>query len=148
MAGKVSDESELLIDKLKEENKTLRGVLRQAGVQMKFKATIDQLKQVAVNAVNASVPIGMGHMHYKPGNYDPKHIEVGSDGFVNIDYFQGRMVKLNLYKIKDSEDMYLIPNGSICNPDKEYQSWCRKYPTYKNLLIASGIKPEDILMEG
>lgn len=66
---------------------------------MKFNATEEQVKQIAANAVNASVPVGMGHIHFRPGDYAPEDIEVTEFG-VEIDYFHGRMVKLYIKPCK------------------------------------------------
>lgn len=102
---------------------------------MKFHATNDQLREIAALAFNASIPMGMGFLHYVPGTRrgaDFAHINVG--GGLNLDYVEGRMVKLNLYREED---------GSLTTPAQDprvdYQSWAVRYPTYAALLSAAGV---------
>lgn len=96
--------------------------------KVKFKATEEQVKQMAVNAIKASIPMGLGHLQY-----DQDHIIVAdmikteSRGCF-VDYFFGRMVKLNIFK--DGENEWSIRNELY--PD--YQSWCRKYKDGKDLV--------------
>lgn len=112
---------------------------------MKFKATIEQIKIISANAINASSPVGMGVMHYVPGDFSPEDLMMAKDDRVEMDYVQGRMVKLYIFK---DGDLWSIPNGSIINPDPEYQSWAKVYPTYMDLIKSAGIKDEDIINEG
>jgi hypothetical protein len=93
---------------------------------VKFKATKEQVKQIAANAINASLPMGMGFLHYQSGNnFTVDDIE---DGELYFDYVQGRMVKLSIHDL--GEDEYEIAD----NPTSDYQSWCRTYPTTEALV--------------
>lgn len=93
-----------------------------------FKATDEQVKQIAVNAVQASKPIGMGFLHYNPSKkYNSSDFTIGHSG-IDLDYINGRMVKLYLWKIDDG--IWKI-NGKA---QSDYQSWVHKYPTYEDLL--------------
>jgi hypothetical protein len=111
---------------------------------MKFKATIEQIESIALNAINASTPAGLGHLHFTDGDYSKNDIQMATLDKVDMDYVGGRMVKLSMFK---KDDFWHIPNGSICNPDNAYQSWCSKYPTYRSLIMSAGVKIEDIVME-
>lgn len=95
-----------------------------------FTATEDQVNQIIANAINASVPFGMGYLHYEKRDYTPAEIAsyrtvaTSSTGHLDIDYFFGRMVKLHLQKNDD--------NTWDMRPDvfrEDYQSFCRRYPT-------------------
>jgi hypothetical protein len=111
---------------------------------MKFKATIDQIRVTAALAVNASRPFGMGVLHFQPKEYKPDEIDLNFDQFghkfgkeegsVNLDYYEGRMVKLRIKNL--GNDTWEIPNNK---PAWDYQSWASKYPTYEALLSAAGI---------
>ena len=93
---------------------------------MKFKATEQQVKQIAANAINASKPMGMGIFHYNSGSvFTDLDIE---DDELYFDYVEGRMVKLNIRDLGDGE--YEIAD----NPTSDYQSWCRTYPTTEALV--------------
>jgi hypothetical protein len=95
---------------------------------VQFKATPNQVKEIAVNATKASRPVGMGTLHF-----DSTHKFSVDDFLVDkkglfLDYVQGRMVKLNIWRI--SEDVWETSDTTY----NDYQSWCAKYPTYQDLL--------------
>jgi hypothetical protein len=93
---------------------------------MKFKATNQQVKQIAANAINASKPMGMGFLHFQAdNNFTADDIE---DGELYFDYVQGRMVKLRIRDLGNGE--YEIAD----NPTSDYQSWCSTYPTTEALV--------------
>jgi len=95
---------------------------------MRFKATEQQILQMAANAVNASKPMGMGFLHYQPNNqFKPEDFIIKKNGLY-LDYVQGRMVKLFIHKIEDNEWEV------IGEPRCDYQSWCSKYPAYEDLI--------------
>lgn len=105
---------------------------------MKIKATKSQVAQIAVNAIKASTPMGMGWMHYNPNQtIREEDIKFYSDG-IEIDYFSGRMVKLSIKQLK--EDVWNVLNEL---PKIDYQSWAGKYPTCKDLV--SSVKGVEIL---
>ncbi len=93
---------------------------------MKFKATKQQVKEIAANAINASTPMGMGFLHYQADTkFGPEDI---SDEQLYFDYVQGRMVKLSIRDLGNDE--YEIAD----NPTSDYQSWCGIYPTTEDLV--------------
>lgn len=93
-----------------------------------MKLTDNQARQMAANAVNASVAVGLGYVHYQKNVYTPEDVQqcVTEKG-IYVDYFDGRMVKLRI--LKEGDD-WVIP---LRAPDFDYQSWCREYPTYQDL---------------
>jgi len=100
---------------------------------MKFKATIEQIKQIAANAVNASDPGGpqsMGWLHHTDKVFQPTDITM-RDNMLSLDYVQGRMVKLHMRCVNTEEQIWEV-SGSVPRPD--YQSWYRTYPTFASLL--------------
>ena len=98
---------------------------------MIFTATEQQVKEIALNAIQASRVVGMGvyqDAHFKGVPLGVDDIELDKKGGVYIDYFRGRMVKLcinkkgnNTWEIRDTVDI-------------EYQSWGEKYSTAKDLV--------------
>jgi len=96
---------------------------------MEVQLTEEQAKQLAANAINASKPMGMGWLHYTPTSYTLEDAaRCISDRGINIDYFEGRMVKLY---VRRNGDMYSFNDGE---PRGDYQSWCVEYPTYQALI--------------
>jgi len=102
---------------------------------MKFVATEDQVRQMAVNAVKASSPMGMGYLHFDAdAEFHTDDFPIDNFG-LNLDYIQGRMVKLTLRKLENNE-------WETCGrdtPTPDYQSWVRKYPTYEDLCASVGV---------
>lgn len=100
-----------------------------------FKATDEQAKQIAVNAIHASEPVGMGLLHYVPGDHwTTENIPLDDLGTtINLDYVQGRMVKLYMKKGESGTWAIKDLNGL---PNVEYQSWAKKYPTYDDLILS------------
>jgi len=94
---------------------------------------------LAWNACNR--PFGMGVLQdnpgatkeevwenaYNKGDYSGGRTFLNNDNDVDADYVFGRMMKLYF---KVSEKTIDIPERE-CQSD--YQSWCTKYPTYKDL---------------
>jgi len=100
-----------------------------------------QLASLVTKVINASKPVGAGFIHYVNKNYTEDEIkgvlrlpwENPSVKDIHVDYFGGRMVKLNMWYKKEDEDK----NYYEVRPDLdiEYQSWCSKYKTWEDLLI-------------
>ena len=95
-------------------------------------------KQMVWLAFQAAVPVGMGRMHAESASaadivdvwrvtYSPSRNEVQAD------YVFGRMTKLFI-RINEA-DGYIEHSESTPHP--EYQSWCRRYPTYADLIVAA-----------
>lgn len=104
---------------------------------IKFTATPEQIRLIGSHAASASKPVGMGFMHYKPGIIPPDMFKLPTDEF-HLDYVQGRMVKLHIWKRGDHWEMR-------DETDPEYQSWCDEYQTATDLLRSvSGV---DVLEE-
>lgn len=101
---------------------------------MNFKATEEQIKQIAANAVNASSPMGMGFIHATDKKFTPDEFEIPETGTFSLDYVQGRMVKLTLW---NKDGVWKTPDRA---PDIEYQSWMKKYPTYEALVKSAGVE--------
>lgn len=108
---------------------------------MIFKANKKQLREVAVAAVNASMPIGLGFLHYEPSRVftvdDFKYVD-GKDG-LHLDYVQGRMVKISFYPVEGRKGYYSQWRDET---DHNYESWHGTYTTYTKLLAVAGITPE------
>jgi len=99
---------------------------------MKFKATEEQVAQMAANAINASKPMGLGFLSADMGKtYTPqdalKAIDIHAGrGGLYLDYVDGRMVKLNIHH----------KNGIWEMDDRlfeDYQSWSKTYSSAKAL---------------
>ena len=100
---------------------------------IKFKATKEQVAQICANAINASLPMGMGIYQYNPQHtFTAKEclglVPDNEGGYCSLDYVEGRMVKMHIKKAGDSWE---INNLKV---SEDYQSWGRKYPTYDVLL--------------
>jgi hypothetical protein len=68
--------------------------------------TLNKWLKSWVNAINASIPMGMGFIHYEPGNISTEEFlkAAHAENFRSIDYYRGRMVKIHAQK--DSERFY------------------------------------------
>jgi len=97
---------------------------------MKFKATKQQVLEIAASAVNASIPVGMGLLHYEERDYTPAEMEeFFNKNYLAMDYVHGRMVKMGIEFFPDegvAEINDLVHQG--------YQSWARWYPTVLDLV--------------
>ena len=106
---------------------------------VEFEATEEQLLQIMANAVNHSSPAGLGFLHYQMKNYKPEEMKryIFNEGclYSDIDYADGRMVKLAIFK-GDKDGTYKIREGF--SPD--YQSFMHRYPTPQNLIASVGIE--------
>lgn len=96
---------------------------------MQFKATKKQVQQIAVNAIEASQPMGLGHLHFKDKeDFKPDMVPVNEEG-LTLDYVGGRMVKL-----------WFKREGNVWETTgvarSDYQSWVSKYPTYRDLVLS------------
>ena len=98
-----------------------------------FKATEEQILKLGANAVNAASPMGMGFLHFQEKEYTAEDIgPCLSEWGLDIDYFEGRMTKLHIRREKDGWD-------EPGEPRSDYQSWCSKYPTFKDLAQSVGV---------
>lgn len=98
---------------------------------IRFQATNEQVTALMANAINASIPMGLGGLHFQPGDIDPKVFESDVEsGDVYADYYQGRMVKLGFRR--EGDDWI----SHIETPRNDYQSWASKYPTMTDLLAS------------
>jgi hypothetical protein len=94
---------------------------------MKFKATEQQIKEIAVKAITYSKPLGLGFFEaLGEMNIKPEDIELNEYG-LDLDYEQGRCVKLF---IRRGEGYWHI--DQIADP--EYQTWARRYGSNETLI--------------
>jgi hypothetical protein len=98
-------------------------------MKMELNITERQALQLMANAVNASIPMGMGYLQHEEKEYtaDDMRAEMDAKGGIDFDYFRGRMVKTGIEKTATG---YRLSDGK---PHSSYQSWARKYPTYQAL---------------
>ncbi|MEG4964471.1 MULTISPECIES: hypothetical protein [unclassified Microcoleus] len=103
-----------------------------------FKATEQQVIQIAVNAIRYSRPIGLGYLEALR-ELDTKlgDIEL-EDGNLDLDYVAGRCVKLFIRNI--GGEMWEIAQS----PTRDYQTWVSKYPT-NEALVESVVKCDRLL---
>jgi len=103
---------------------------------MKFKATEDQVKNLMAVAVNASKPMGLGFVSYT----DKVFAVDDFDLIGHLDYVEGRMVKLYIFR-ELGDDNWSVNKYSHFNniPNIGYNSWASIYPTYEELFNAAGI---------
>jgi len=92
-----------------------------------FKATEEQIKQIAANAVNASIPMGMGFLQATNKEFKSTEFDLTKSG-LNLDYVQGRMVKLTINRLENNK--WIIVGSARA----DYQSWVSKYPTNRALV--------------
>lgn len=99
---------------------------------MIIQATDEQVVEMGKLAILASIPMGMGILHY---DRDLKsadiEIAVNTSGLY-IDYYQGRMVKFNGHKSADGWSF----SDEIRD---DYQSWKCRYPSYQSLFDAARV---------
>jgi len=96
---------------------------------MKFEATEQQIKEIAVKAITYSKPLGLGFFQALGEiNIKPEDIQLDEDG-LDLDYVKGRCVKLFIRRG--------LPEGSwhIDNiADPEYQTWAHRYGSNETLV--------------
>jgi len=98
---------------------------------MKFTATEKEVRKICINAIKASKPVGLGFLHYSDEvKTKEDDILISMKTFFDLDYIEGRMVKLGIRKI--GENLWETMGGD--KPNVEYQSWCSTYPTYESLV--------------
>ncbi len=110
-----------------------RQTLDSKKMTFQFKATEQEVIQIAVNAIRYSRPLGLGYLEalkeldIKLGDIDLE------DGILDLDYVAGRCVKLFIRNI--GGEMWEIAE----HPTRDYQTWVGKYPT-NEALVESVIK--------
>lgn len=100
-------------------------------------------KRILFLAYEASSPMGMGFLHYKPdgvsedqlwqeqrGGFRPCNVG-GQD--IYADYAHGRMMKL--WGFSFTADSVTFDDERV--PQSDYQSWCGRYPTNEALVTAA-----------
>ncbi len=116
----------------------------------RFHATLPQLIQLCSHAINASTPRGMGFLDAKPGMVSLSDVELAVrcsleargrpslyEAMISIDYFQGRMVKLHMFK---EQGFWVLPA-----PHPDYQTWFVFYSSALDLLLS--VPGIDILLD-
>ena len=100
---------------------------------LRVKLTDNQVKMVMALAVNASCAVGLGLLHFKNKEFTSDEFTIPDHGTCNLDYVEGRMVKLSMARQDDDTWEVGWPN----DPRSDYQSWCSTYPTYEILIEAA-----------
>lgn len=118
--------------------------------EMILKVTTDEMKKMAVLAINASSPMGMGFLHFKNKEYTMADLEnylkdtgifggnaVGKNPKngvteIQLDYVEGRMCKFHAKK--DSDTAWEVWPDQL---QYDYQSWKGVYPTWEKLKEAA-----------
>lgn len=117
---------------------------------IRFRATDGQMIKMINNAVQESEAVGMGVF---PFNFDTKfemgdYIKIKDNSYVSIDYYEGRMVKLDFSRMVKLDGDVVFEINDWCEPRYDYQSWCVKYPTYRDLLESANIEIIEYDMKG
>ena len=128
-------------------------VTKKVLIMLKFKATEEQVLEMIRNAINSSLPVGMGYLHYEDVLYTIDDLKqrlsrtINRDGQIEycVDYFHGRMVKLSVYsKYIDGEVWWVLPyteNGF----SSDYQSFADMFPTPSELLASVNLPDHTVL---
>jgi hypothetical protein len=95
---------------------------------MEFKATEQEIKEIAVKAITYSKPLGLGFLRAGEIDIKPESIKLDEYGLA-LDYVKGRCVKLFIRRG--------LPEGSwhidnTANP--EYQTWAHRYGSNEALV--------------
>ena len=86
--------------------------------------------------------MGMGFLHYdEDRSFDKKDIKLGA-AVTSLDYVQGRMVKLTIFRFKDAPNTWSTPHQP---PTVDYQSWADVYRTYEDLIESAGITELEVI---
>lgn len=105
-----------------------------------FKATDKQIATMCALATNASKPVGMGIIHYNPDTAwtedDFFKLVRGERQWVNLDYIEGRCVKVSLWRGEKRNEWKYAAH----EPNANYQTWIDEYPTFPDLMKAAGIE--------
>ncbi len=106
---------------------------------------------MAVLAVNASKPVGNGHLHYRPGDFTLETLreEIKKDGTsmfsklgpdeVDLDNVQGRRVKFHAKLLQPKDLLLGIEEWNFFPepPFPTYNTWADKYPSWEELRKAA-----------
>ena len=105
---------------------------------IRFKATEEEVRQIAVNAIKASKPVSQNAWTAEIAELtaleqpslalEPAEIKVQVDG-IFYEYYQGRSVKLRIYQV--NQQVWEIPKAIT-----EFQSWAATYPTTEALILS------------
>ncbi len=103
-------------------------------MNIRFRATDEQVTQMAANAVNASSPAGLGYLHFKGDHVftADEFKESVTERGLSLDYVEGRMTKLNIRRLDN--DLW----EGWDEPRSDCQSWAYKYPTLSLLVVSAG----------
>jgi hypothetical protein len=95
---------------------------------MIFKASEDQIRQIAARATQTALPLGLGIFQYSSEHvFNPEDFTLEDRG-LSLDYVKGRCVKLYIHRLPDSE--WEITDSF----SQDYQSWSYMYSTVAQLL--------------
>ena len=82
---------------------------------------------MAALAVNSSLPVGIGVLHFDHSRKSKACEFEIKEGMLHLDYVGGRMVKF--HALKRGDTLWEV-NDLI----DEYQSWAAVYPTWSDLI--------------
>lgn len=110
---------------------------------LKFKASENQMIEIARLAISAASPAGLGNLRHLPGEISKEEILGEGNPFMMgpaavslcIDYFRGRQVKLLIESIP--QDLPETVREWKLPADTGLASWASKYPTYEDLIRAA-----------
>lgn len=96
---------------------------------IRFKATREQIGEIAAKAFEASAPMGMGWMNFDANEVIDARKFVPEEGAnLSLDYVSGRMVKLN---IRNEGDGVWKTNSRA---SYDYQSWLSRFSSPLDLI--------------
>lgn len=95
-----------------------------------FFATEQQAREVAANAVAASIPVGENMFYRDKGMVSWKDITVRPSGNIQVEFFQELQVHLTFERV--GEMIWRIPSEG--DPSLSLQSWARSFPTWEDLI--------------
>jgi hypothetical protein len=95
---------------------------------MKFEATEQQIKEIAIKAITYSKPLGLGF--FQASEIDIKSEDIKLDEYgLALDYVKGRCVKLFIRR-GTPEGSWHIDNIA----DPKYQTWARRFVSNEALV--------------
>jgi len=97
-----------------------------------FFATEQQARELAANAISASIPLGENIfcLELPRAGISWRDISVRPSGNIHIEFFQNLQVHLTFERV--GEMIWRIPDAG--QPSLSRQSWARKFPSWEDLI--------------